>query len=130
LAAFVCVLAIIVALSLANSRVDNRIVVNTIQRGLETGAVAFPDTWNRNEGTGIDTWTDCLVLEIATFGDKGFVSALTRSEYARSRADAHPCNRLSVRVGGISLPDQTSNDYDYWRYWWGSAALLNIGSAA
>src|SRR5271155_2579948 len=87
LAAVACVLAMIVTFSMANSRVDNRVVVNTIQNDLEIGAVAFPDAWNRNEKTGIDTWTDCLVLEIATFGDKSFVSALTRSEYPRSRAD-------------------------------------------
>lgn len=125
LAAIACIIAVIVTFSMESSRVDNRVVVNTIQHDLETGAVAFPDAWNRNEKTGVDTWTDCLVLEIATFGDKSFFSALTRSEYPTSRADIHPCNRLSARVGGISLPDQTSTDY--WRYWWGSAALLNIG---
>lgn len=107
------------------SRVDNRTVTDRIQTDLRTGAAVFPTSYNRDRKTGIDTWTDCLVLEIATLGHKDLVSALTRAEYIGHAESGHACDRLSAKVGGAPSSEQPHIS-DYWQYWWGSASLLNI----
>jgi hypothetical protein len=123
--ALVLSVTIIVFLSLLSARVDNGAVRDSIQGSLQSGAVSFPPGWDRNPKTGIDTWTDCLVLSIATYGEKDAISALGRSRYRQRVGQTHQCDDLLSKVAGSPIQGPTKV-VDYWRYWWGSAALLNV----
>ncbi len=123
--AFLLTATIILSLELLSARADNATVTTSIRTSLRNGAAVFPESFDRNLRTGIDTWTNCLVLNIATYGQKDLISALTRSNFVSLRAEPHPCTELDARLGGSLTPAQ-AEAVDYWRYWWGSAALLNI----
>jgi hypothetical protein len=122
--------ALVMAIALAGSFADNRIVADKIDTALRTGAVVFPSAYDRNSQTGMHTWADCNVLEIATFGRKDLISALTRAEYippqpgAAIGAGGHTCDHLIDKVR--PSPAAQSPTDDYWRYWWASASLLNV----
>ena len=120
---------LLVTITIIASRADNRIVTGKIQTALRSGEVIMPSAWNRDLKTGTHTWADCQVLEIATYGQKDIVSALTRAEYVPYDSTlpigegGHPCDRLSDKVG--PQPPEKPH-YDYWRYWWGNVSMLNI----
>jgi hypothetical protein len=123
--AFVLSATIAISLNLLSARTDNHVVSDSIDASLRSGAASFPTGWDRNPKTGIDTWTDCLVMEIGTFGQKDVISALARANYWLRPGETHHCNDLLNKIGGP--PTQgPSRVIDYWRYWWGSAALLNL----
>jgi hypothetical protein len=123
--AFVLSVTSVLSLSLLSARVDNPAVTASIEESLQSGASSFPTAWDRNTETGIDTWTDCLVLEIATYGEKDVVSALARSRYRERFGQTHECDDLLNKVRGPPI-EGSIKVVDYWRYWWGSAALLNV----
>ena len=126
--AFFLTATVVLSLQLLSARVDNARVTTSIRDDLRSGAVAFPPLWDRDLRTGIDTWTDCLVLSIATFGQKDLISAVTRSnflKYSGTDTNTHVCEHLDAELGGTPIQGETEVS-DYWRYWWGSAALLNI----
>jgi hypothetical protein len=124
--AFLLTATIILSLELLSARANNIAVTTSIRESLRSGATVFPASYDRNLRTGIDTWTDCLVLSIATYGQKDLISALTRSTYFALRDELHPCTDLNAKLGGSPTQAQAKVVSDYWRYWWGSAALLNI----
>jgi len=123
--AFLLTATIILSLELLSAQADNATVATSIRASLRSGAAIFPESYDRNLRTGIDTWTDCLVLNIATYGQRDLISALTRSNLVALRAELHPCTDLDAKLGG-SLTPAEAKVVDYWRYWWGSAALLNL----
>ena len=128
--AFLLTATIILSLELLSARADNATVTTSIRASLRSGAAVFPESFDRNLRTGFDTWTNCLVLNIATYGQKDLISALTRSNLVALRDELHPCTELDAKLGGSltggSLTEIQAKVVDYWRYWWGSAALLNI----
>jgi hypothetical protein len=124
--AFAFTATVIMALCLLSAQADNAVVSASIRASLNAGTAVFPTSWDRNPKTGIDTWTDCLVLKIATYGEKDVVSALTRSNHLSERGADHPCYHLESNLGGSPSVPGFREVSDYWRYWWGSAALLNI----
>ncbi len=123
--AFLLTATIILSLDLLSARADNSAVTDAIRAALRTGSAVFPPKYDRNLKTGIDTYTDCLVLSIATYGQKDPISAVTRSNHVAGPEDVHPCADLNAKLGDTPIQGQTRT-VDYWRYWWGSAALLNI----
>jgi hypothetical protein len=123
--AFVLSAMIAIALNLLSAQVNNQVVTASIDSSVRSGAASFPTGWDRNPATGIDTWTDCLVMEIGTFGQKDVISALARSNYWLRPGETHHCNDLLSKIGGPSTQGPV-RIIDYWRYWWGSAALLNL----
>jgi hypothetical protein len=114
--------------SLISTYANNNIVVSSIRYDLENGSLYFPPVFERNLKTGIDTWDDCVVVEIATYGEKDFIAALARAHWSHSvlsDVDQHPCIDINRRIAPLPIPDK-NEVHDYWRYWWGSAALVNI----
>jgi|SRR6516165_1318679 len=123
--AFFLTATVVLSLQLLSARVDNARVTTSIKDDLRSGAFAFPPFWGRDLRTGIDTWTDCLVLSIATFGQKDLISAVTRSnflKYSGTDTNTHVCEHLDAELGGTPIQGETDVG-DYWRYWWGSAGL-------
>ena len=120
---FLAAMLLAAFLNLLSANVNNQTVVTSIKHSLAHGQTAFPSSYNRDLETGIDTWTDCLTIEVATYGEKDIVSALVKADHISRRHDIHPCEHLTASIGGPAPADDTQ---DYWRYWWGSAALLNI----
>ena len=114
---------IIVLVAAMNARADRTIVVGSIEQGLESGRSAFPSVWKMNLVTGIDTYTDCLVLNISTFEDQKIEQTLSRSEFIDDPL-RHPCDILKDEISGLFAENNVVDDY--WRYWWGSSMLLNI----
>jgi hypothetical protein len=121
--AFSITATIVISITLVGYHTDNQLVTAKIQTALTDGAVEMPPVFSRNRQTGIDTWTDCLTLQIATSGHQSLSDALTTSYHFRWAEGTHACDHLSERIG--PLPPEQQRD-DYWRYWWGSASLLNI----
>jgi hypothetical protein len=120
--AFIIAATIVTTITALGCRAETHVVVAKIRTALSTGVVTLPPVFERNQKTGIDTFTVCLVLQIATFNyhhDVGY--ALAAAPYYGG--DDHPCDHLADRIG--PPPPQLPLD-DYWRYWWGSASLLNI----
>ena len=130
--AFCVAAGIITFLSLLSAYADNRVVATSILFDLKSGALSFPPVFERDMKTGIDTWDDCVVVEIATYGEKDFEAALSRAHFLLRPSDSevyhfieHPCIDLNEKIA--PLPIRSPADvHDYWRYWWGSAAFLNI----
>ena len=79
--AFLFTATIILSLDLLSARADNSAVTNAIRAALRTGSAVFPPKYDRNLETGIDTYSDCILLSIATYGQKDPISAVTRSNY-------------------------------------------------
>ena len=99
-------LTVVLSLQLLSARVDNARVTTSIRDDLRSGAVAFPPFWGRDLRTGIDTWTDCLVLSIATFGQKDLISAVTRSsflKYSGTDTRTHVCAHLETASLAVHL---------------------------
>jgi len=118
--AIVPTIAITMAISLLSSRVDNAALTESIRMDLKIGAVAYPTDWNMRTGT-ID-WADCIAVEMATYGENDFVSAVARAKQPILPGETHTCERLDEKIGGPpQIPVQ-----DYWRYWWGSVPILKI----
>ena len=105
IAAFVIATMLVMAKTVAASHADNRIVTDKIHTALSAGTATMPSEWNRDRKTGIDTYTDGLVLEITNSERRDIITALTREEYAPhysalpASEGGHPCDRLSDKVG-------------------------------
>jgi len=123
LAALSCISIIVVAISLIGYHFETETVATKIKTALSTGTAAFPSSWDRNMQTGIDTYTDCQLLEVATFGHHSITDALTNAYYPHLGEGAHPCDHLSENIGPKSPEQPYGNN---WRYWCGSASLINI----
>jgi hypothetical protein len=128
----ICVAATtIISITLLSSYANNNIVAMSIRYDLEHGSLSFPPVFARNLKTGIDTWDDCVVVEIATYGEKDPIAALTRAHMILRpgslgpKALEHPCIDINQKIAPLPIRNPREV-YDYWRYWWGSAALLNI----
>jgi hypothetical protein len=112
---------IVIVITFLGYRADNQQVTDRIKQDLSTGTVSMPPTFNVDTQTGIDTWTDCLTLMIATSGYSDVANVLT-SAYFFGWKENHPCENLLTKIGPLK-PTDTG---DYWRYWWGSASVLKI----
>jgi hypothetical protein len=60
--AFAITASIVIGVTLLGYRAEAPVVTDQIETALSTGTVHMPAAWNRDQQTGIDTWTDCLTL--------------------------------------------------------------------
>ena len=116
------VTSIIMLIVFFGYRSDTGVTRTKILSAINSNSSLFPADWSKNIITGVDTFSDCLTLEIATHIPDDYPSALSSALY-EAGSEFHSCVGV---IGRLNRFQSTSVISDYWRYWWGSASLLKI----
>ena len=118
--AIVFITAFVFAIEGLGWSADPFLVSSKITDAISEGGSSFPAEWAQNTITGVDTFTDCLTLQISTHKSRKFQESLVSARYEPGNSE-HSCTGLIERLA----PDRAGSSVaDYWRYWWGSASLL------
>ena len=110
----------IFAIEILGYRANPLIVRAKISESITDATSAFPAEWAQNTVTGVDTFTDCIALQVATHIPDTIKEALVSAPYEIGPVD-HVCAGVLERLGPFQAG---ANVTDYWRYWWGAASLL------
>jgi hypothetical protein len=102
---------------------DTSVVKNKIAEAFRISEIQYPGGWNVNDRRGIDTFTDCLALQ---------VSSLYRQQFPMDTFDSrvyssthHACDELFSALTQPVLATSIEES-SYFRYWWGSAIAARI----
>ena len=118
--ALLAIAAGIVVMEWLGYQADDRVVGTRIAGSINSGAATFPSAYNFDLNAGMDTNTDCVLLEIAAHIPRQFADALVSAPTTLG-AGEHACDGVADR---LVKPEVGPLVVDYWRYWWGSAYLL------
>lgn len=110
----------IVVMTWLGYQADSRVVATRLANSINSGEAAFPSAYNFDVNAGMDTNTDCVLLEIAAHIPRRFADALISAPTTLG-AGEHACDGVADR---LVPPETGALTMDYWRYWWGSAYLL------
>jgi len=120
------VVAIVLAscLSWIAAQADGSLITRKIEQGFRAGEIQYPGGWILNDPRGIDSFTDCLALEIAILNPQNTLQDAFSSLAYSDRGNDHPCDTLyRTQVEHQKDEQQTFN---YNRYWWGASNLAEI----
>jgi hypothetical protein len=106
---------------------DRSLIDEKLRSAIKDGTIQIAGRWDITDPRGMDTFTDCLVLESLKLSPKRFLSNLFDTHVYDALYDdgkVHPCNALSrsYEIDGATVLAVGS----YSRYWWGSASLAKI----
>jgi hypothetical protein len=120
-------LAVAFVLAAASARVDTSVIRDKIANAIRTSQIQYPGKSDINDKRGMDTFTDCLVLQ-ATILNHGrlwidmFDTRVYDTLFYHVRPEIHPCDALVDSFAGRP----PASLYSYQRYWWGSATVARI----
>lgn len=97
---------------------------------VRTSAIQTPGAWDVNDRRGIDTFTDCLVLQTAILDhghllDDMFDALIFKESFVKPETRPHPCNTLAKNVSGHGNSESNAT-ITFNRYWMGSATVARI----
>ncbi|MBA2594276.1 MAG: hypothetical protein M3495_14650 [Pseudomonadota bacterium] len=127
-AAIFLVFALVMAALAAHS--DKSIVKTKIMDAIKTSAIQRPGKWDVTDKRGIDTFTDCLVLQASILDHGNFLQDMFDSlVYKRklsgtSEPKMHRCDVLVDVLYDTNVESPGVRSYS--RYWWGSAVTTRI----
>jgi hypothetical protein len=118
-------LTAVFAMAAISAKVDTLVVMNKVADAIRTSEIQYPGKWDVNDKRGLDTFSDCFVLEVATLDHGRLWSDLFDTLIYNFGSRKHTCDVLVDRFGNnTTAPPVDLSSYN--RYWWGSAAVAKI----
>jgi len=107
---------------------SNRSLIDQkIRSAIQDDTIQIPGRWDITDPRGMDTFTDCLVLQSLKLSPDTFLLNLFDTYVYTAVYNAgkvHPCNSLSRSYDNDGATELVVTSYS--RYWWGSASLSKI----
>jgi hypothetical protein len=106
---------------------DRSLIDQKIRAAIQDETIQIPGRWDIADPRGIDTFSDCAILQSLKLSPDRFLPNLFDTYFYTALYNAgkvHPCNSLSrsYENDGATVLAVTS----YSRYWFGSASLAKI----
>jgi hypothetical protein len=123
-------LAFVLAVGAISSHSDRSLIDQKISAALRDETIQTPGRWDITDPRGMDTFTDCVMLESLALSPNGFFPNLFAT-YVYANVEGaeimiiHPCDLLSH----VYKNDGAASAFpivSYSRYWWGAASLAKI----
>ena len=106
---------------------DRSLIDQKIRSAIQDETIQIPGSWDITDPRGMDTFTDCLVLQSLKLSPDRFLPNLFDTYVYTALYNAgkvHPCNSLSRSYENDGATELAVTSYS--RYWWGSASLAKI----
>ncbi len=106
---------------------DRSLINQKIRSAIQDETIQIPGRWDITDPRGMDTFTDCLVLQSLKLSPDRFLPNLFDTYVYNTPYNGgkvHPCNSLSRSYDNDGAPELYVTSYS--RYWWGSASLAMI----
>ena len=106
---------------------DRSLIDQKIRSAIQDKTIQIPGRWDITDPRGMDTFTDCLVLQSLKLSTDRFLPNLFDTYVYNAlynEGKVHPCNSLSRSYENDGATELTVTSYS--RYWWGSASLAKI----
>jgi hypothetical protein len=106
---------------------DRSLIDQKIRSAVQDETIQIPGRWDITDPRGMDTFSDCLVLQSLKLSPDRFLLNLFDTYVYNTPYNAgkvHPCNSLSRSYENDGAPELYVTSYS--RYWWGSASLAKI----
>jgi hypothetical protein len=103
---------------------DRSLIDQKIRSAIQDGTIQLPGGWDIDDPRGLDTFTDCWLLESLNLSPDRFFHSLFSTYVYLSDPGDHSCKTLSLSYENDGATKFTVRNYS--RYWWGSATLTKI----
>jgi hypothetical protein len=108
-----------------SSQVDKMIVQNKVADAIRTLEIQYPGEFNIDDKRGIDTYSDCSILQSVILDHGRLWSDMFDTLVYNFGSRIHPCDVLVDKFGGYtSAPSVDLSSYH--RYWFGSVVIARI----
>jgi hypothetical protein len=140
--AAVMFLVAVFGLAVLAEKSDTSIVKEKIAEAFASSEIQYPGNWDINDKRGIDTWADCLALDVSIlYHEQLLMDAFDSRVYLPPVGAAnvplqvlvgrynemryHTCDELFYVLSRPELATSTK-EQSYFRYWWGCGVIARI----